>query len=178
MVRPAPTAALDRQLSMRSDFDIRRSGKEMIGVDKVEDIRRRARRGESVSGIAAATGVSGPTVRKYIAAGDLSPRPPATRGRTSSPMMEPYAETVEGWLREDLRVWRKQRHTARRIHDRLVYGDAGELADDYVAFVEREGREPNPKAPALAERRLVHALRRQKDDLDEEQFRRVCQARC
>ena len=92
----------------------------MIGVDKVEDIRRRARRGESVSGIAAATGVSGPTVRKYIAAGDLSPRPPATRGRTSSPMMEPYAETVEGWLREDLRVWRKQRHTARRIHDRLV----------------------------------------------------------
>lgn len=39
----------------------------MIGVDKVEDIRRRARRGESVSGIAAATGVSGPTVRKYIA---------------------------------------------------------------------------------------------------------------
>ena len=43
----------------------------MIGVDKVEDIRRRARRGESVSGIAAATGVSGPTVRKYIAAGDL-----------------------------------------------------------------------------------------------------------
>lgn len=92
----------------------------MIGVDKVEDIRRRARRGESVSGIAAATGVSGPTVRKYIAAGDLSPRPPATRGRTSSPMMEPYAETIEGWLREDLRVWRKQRHTARRIHDRLV----------------------------------------------------------
>ena len=113
----------------------------MIGVDKVEDIRRRARRGESVSGIAAATGVSGPTVRKYIAAGDLSPRPPATRGRTSSPMMEPYAETVEGWLREDLRVWRKQRHTARRIHDRLVEEEGFQGSYETVRNFVRAARE-------------------------------------
>ena len=113
----------------------------MIGVDKVEDIRRRARRGESVSGIAAATGVSGPTVRKYIAAGDLSPRPPATRGGTSSPMMEPYAETVEGWLREDLRVWRKQRHTARRIHDRLVEEEGFQGSYETVGNFVRAARE-------------------------------------
>lgn len=113
----------------------------MIGVDKVEDIRRRARRGESVSGIAAATGVSGPTVRKCIAAGDLSPRPPATRGRTSSPMMEPYAETVEGWLREDLRVWRKQRHTARRIHDRLVEEEGFQGSYETVRNFVRAARE-------------------------------------
>lgn len=25
-----------------------------------------------------------------------------------------------GWLREDLRVSRKQRHTAKRVHERLV----------------------------------------------------------
>ncbi len=72
---------------------------------------------------------------------------------------------------------REELAKARKDCGVYIYGDAGELVDDYVAFVEREGREPNPKAPALAERRLVHALRRQKDDLDEEQFRRVCQAR-
>ena len=37
----------------------------MIGVDKIEDIRRRARGGESIASIARAVGASEPTVRKY-----------------------------------------------------------------------------------------------------------------
>ena len=35
-------------------------------------------------------------------------------------MLEPYAETIDSWLREDRRCWFKQRHTARRVFDRLV----------------------------------------------------------
>lgn len=37
-----------------------------------------------------------------------------------SPVMAPYRAVIEGWLAEDERAPRKQRHTARRIYDRLL----------------------------------------------------------
>lgn len=43
----------------------------MIGVDKIEDMRRRARGGEPIASIARAVGVSEPTARKYARMGDL-----------------------------------------------------------------------------------------------------------
>lgn len=44
-----------------------------------------------------------------------------------SPVMAPYRAVIGGWLAEDERAPRKQRHTARRIYDRLVaeHGFAG-----------------------------------------------------
>ena len=92
----------------------------MIGVDKIEDIRKRGRAGASVASIARDTGVSEPTVRKYLRARDLSERPPSAGRNPESPLLEPYAETIDSWLREDRRCWFKQRHTARRVFDRLV----------------------------------------------------------
>jgi predicted transcriptional regulator len=53
----------------------------MIGVDKIEDIRRRARAGEPVASIARAVGVSEPTARKYARMGDLLAEPPRRRRR-------------------------------------------------------------------------------------------------
>ena len=38
----------------------------MIGVDKIDDIRRLGRNGASVASISRDTGVSEPTVRKYL----------------------------------------------------------------------------------------------------------------
>ncbi len=90
----------------------------MIGVDKIEDIRRRGRAGESVAGIARATGVSEPTVRKYLRAEDLSPEPPRPR-EPESGLLAPHAATVDSWLLDDRRNWRKQRHTAARVFARL-----------------------------------------------------------
>ena len=49
----------------------------MIGVDKIDDIRRLGRGGASVASISRDTGVSEPTVRKYLREPDLSERPPA-----------------------------------------------------------------------------------------------------
>ena len=92
----------------------------MIGVHKIEDIRRLGRVGASVASIARDTGVSEPTVRKYLREGDLSERPPEVGRSPRSPMLEPYAEAIDSWLAEDRRCWRKQRHTARRVYDRLV----------------------------------------------------------
>ena len=51
----------------------------MIGVDKIEDIRKRARGGESIASIARAVGASEPTVGKYARMEDLSPEPPRRR---------------------------------------------------------------------------------------------------
>lgn len=90
----------------------------MIGVDKIEDIRRRARRGEPIAAIARAVGVSEPTARKYARMDDLSPEPPRRR-KPESEVLAPYEGTIDSWLDDDCRNWRKQRHTAVRVYVRL-----------------------------------------------------------
>lgn len=90
----------------------------MIGVDKIEDIRKRARGGESIASIARAVGASEPTVRKYARMEDLSPEPPRRR-EPESEVLAPYEETIDSWLDDDCRNWRKQRHTATRVYVRL-----------------------------------------------------------
>ncbi|WP_204212603.1 IS21 family transposase [Collinsella sp. An271] len=89
-------------------------------MHKIEDIRRLGRGGASVASIARDTGVSEPTVRKYLREVDLSERPPEVGRSPRSPILEPYAEAIDSWLAEDRRCWHKQRHTARRVYDRLV----------------------------------------------------------
>lgn len=92
----------------------------MIGVDKIDDIRRLGRSGASVASISRDTGVSEPTVRKYLRETDLSEKPPAVGGEPESPLLEPFAPLIDSWLLEDRRCWFKQRHTAKRVYDRLV----------------------------------------------------------
>lgn len=87
-------------------------------MDKIEDIRKRARGGESIASIARAVGASEPTVRKYARMEDLSPEPPRRR-EPESEVLAPYEETIDSWLDDDCRNWRKQRHTATRACVRL-----------------------------------------------------------
>lgn len=96
----------------------------MIGVDKIEDIRKRGRDGASVASIARGIGVSEPTARKYLRATDLSEGPPVVSKALESPLLESYARLIDSRLAEDGRCWRKQRHTAKRVYDRLV-GERG-----------------------------------------------------
>jgi transposase len=91
----------------------------MIGVDKIEDIRRRARGGEPIASIARAVGVSEPTARKYARMEDLSPEPPK-RKEPESELLAPHRETIDSRLDDDCRNWRKQRHTAVRVYVRLI----------------------------------------------------------
>lgn len=58
----------------------------MIGVVKMEDVRRKARRGEPIASIARAVGVSEPTARKYARVDNLSPEPPMSRGAKFIPI--------------------------------------------------------------------------------------------
>lgn len=87
----------------------------MIGVDKIEDIRKRARGGEPIAPIVRAVGASEPTVRKYARMKDLSPEPPRRR-EPESEVLAPYEGTVDSWLDDDCRNWREQRHTATRVY--------------------------------------------------------------
>lgn len=50
---------------------------------------------------------------------DLSPEPPAPADRPH-PAIDPHAAWIDGVLEADLGAPRKQRHTAKRIYDRLV----------------------------------------------------------
>jgi transposase len=73
--------------------------------------------GYSQSEIAKATKLSRPTVRKYIEKDDFNEPLPAEGRRPSK--LDPYVRTVLDWLEEDKRVRPKQRHTAKRVYDRL-----------------------------------------------------------
>ena len=113
-----PTIPRLAQHVVASVYDVRRARGEMIGVDKTGDIRRRARRGEPIAAIARAVGVSEPTARKYARMDDLSPEPPRRR-KPESEVLAPYEGTIDSWLDDDCRNWRKQRHTAMRVYVRL-----------------------------------------------------------
>ena len=89
----------------------------MISMPKIQSIRQRRRNGESVASIARSERVSEPTVRKYLRVDDLSARPPVRRRRGS--VIDEWLPVIEGMLAEDRETWRKQRHTATRIHERL-----------------------------------------------------------
>lgn len=113
----------------------------MIGVDKIDDIRRLGRNGASVASISRDTGVSEPTVRKYLREQDLSERPPEIGGAPGSPLLEPFEALIDSWPLEDRRCWRKQRHTAKRVYDRLVAEEGFEGSYSTVRRYVRRRRE-------------------------------------
>lgn len=87
-------------------------------MDKIEDIRKRARGGEPIAAIARAVGASEPTVRKRAGMKDLSPEPPRRRGPEGE-VLAPYEGTAGSRLDDDRGNRRKRRHTATRACVRL-----------------------------------------------------------
>lgn len=65
----------------------------MIGVVKMEDIRRRARGGEPIAAIAGAPGVPEPAARKHARMDGLSPEPPRRR-KPGSEVLAPCEGTT------------------------------------------------------------------------------------
>lgn len=91
----------------------------MLRMVDVEFIKLRARDGWSIRELHRRTGWSRQAIRKALAAPAAPPRYKLSAPRPS-PVMGPYLDVVRQWLADDETAPRKQRHTARRIYDRLV----------------------------------------------------------
>jgi len=85
----------------------------------VEFIKLRARDGWSIREISRRSGWSRQAIRRALAASAAPPRYELSAPRPS-PVMGPYLPLVRQWLEDDETAPPKQRHTARRIYDRLV----------------------------------------------------------
>lgn len=90
-----------------------------VPLDIRNDIRSMDADGVSRSEIARRLHVSRNTVSKYADMEDMSPVAPVRRAR-ERPGLEGNGPWIEKVLDEDLSAPRKQRHTAKRIYDRLV----------------------------------------------------------
>ena len=73
--------------------------------------------GKNISELSRITGHSRNTVKKALRG---EPWGYSEREKQPFPVLGCYLETIDGWLKEDRKVPRKQRHTARRIYHRLV----------------------------------------------------------
>ena len=101
-------------------------------------------RGVSWRRISKEVGVSGQTVRKYAQLEDCSPEPPARPAAVSK--LDPYKPLIGKWLEADRFMPRKQRHTARRVYDRLVeeqgFDGSYQIVQRYVKRWRQEHRLP------------------------------------
>lgn len=89
-------------------------------MSQINDIREAYAETGKVAPVARKFQVDEKTVRKYIRKEDFSPKPPISEERESR--LDPYKAKIREWIDADENVWYKQRHTARRIYDRLGTG--------------------------------------------------------
>lgn len=123
----------------------------MLGMVDVELIKKMHGHGRSIREISRLTGWSRQTVRKTLAAPAEPPVYVQTQPRPS-PVMNPYIAIVKAWLADDETAPRKQRHTAKRIYDRLVdeYGFTGAEVTVRQAVARLRGRHVEAFVPLEA----------------------------
>lgn len=90
----------------------------MIDMERISRIRSMRRKGVSIAAIAREVGVSEPTVRRYLKMEDFSPTMKVRKKRASK--LDAYEPKIRRWLEDDKEIYRKQRHTIKRIHERLI----------------------------------------------------------
>ena len=104
----------------------------MIDMALLSVLRRwHFRDGMPIREITRRTGLSRNTVRKYLASGELEPR---YRRPKSPSKLDDYEQTLTSWLHRETKRPRKQRRTAKHLHQDLVLlGYAGSY-DRVAAF--------------------------------------------
>ncbi|MFH1330928.1 MAG: IS21 family transposase [Actinomycetota bacterium] len=101
----------------------------MSRVELFEKIRRDRRLGVSIRGLAVKHHVHRRTVRQAI----VNAVPPVRKTPVrETPKLGLWAPTIRVWLTDDLGVPAKQRHTARRVWERLVSECGADVAESTV----------------------------------------------
>lgn len=99
-------------------------------MEQFERIRRDARDDEmSIRALASKHKVHRRTVRAALDDAVPPTRKPPAR---TAPVLGPYESTIRGWLVDDLTAPRKQRHTARRVWQRLLEEEGAVVAESSV----------------------------------------------
>lgn len=112
-----------------------------IAMPIQQDIRRYDRQGMPHARIARELGVDRGTVAKYARQEDCSPQP--KRDRRFGRKTDAYAALIDQMLEADRMMPSKQRHTARRIFDRLVAEHGFDGSYSVVRRYVKEWRETN-----------------------------------
>lgn len=97
----------------------------MFAMDRIHRIRELYyQQGMSLAEIARELDCDWRTVRKYVDMEDFNQEPPKPESVPQSKLNK-YKPIITGWLAEDKSMPRKQRHTAKRVFDRLkkIYPD-------------------------------------------------------
>jgi transposase len=108
-------------------------------VEQFEQIRRdHVREGLSIRELASRHGVHRRAVRQALE----SAIPPAKRlpGSRPAPKLGSYRAVIDEWLEADREVPRKQRHTARRVWQRLVEEHGAVVSERQVCRYVRDRR--------------------------------------
>ena len=93
----------------------------MLTVEQIEVIRRAYYcEHKSVRAIARELGHGRRVIREAISGTSPTPRQYKLREAKPRPVIGPVAPIIDGWLEQDRAAPRKQRHTAKRVYDRLV----------------------------------------------------------
>jgi transposase len=123
-------------------------------VELFEQVRRdRDREGLSIRALAKRHGVHRRAVRQALAS-SLPPERKRPEGRPA-PKLGAYRGLIDGWLEADRDAPRKQRHTARRVWQRLVDEHGAEASERQVArYVLARRRELGEPPQAMVP--LVH----------------------
>jgi len=143
----------------------------MLVMAEIQYIKHlREKESKSIQVIADTLDINWRTAKKYADCQDFNITLPGKRKRRRT-VMAPYEDIVDTWLLEDKNLPCKQRHTAKRIHDRLVsehgFGGAERTVREYVAFRKRQlGQQKEkfiqlskPEAHAQADFGKFHAFK-------------------
>jgi transposase len=101
----------------------------MLRMNQIDQVKDLQRQGLGASEIADRLGIDRKTCTKYMAAEDFNAAAPEQTLAVSK--LDPWKATINGWLDEDRRMRFKQRHTAQRVHQRLLEEHPGDYECSY-----------------------------------------------
>jgi len=101
----------------------------MLTMNQIDQIKELQRQGYGPGDIASRLGLDRKTVRTYLHKEDFNQ--PQRVPEVHPSKLDRWKPLIDAWLAEDQRMRFKQRHTAKRIHQRLCEEHAGEYDCSY-----------------------------------------------